>query len=181
MLEKMIERGKWAEAPDQVCRRQYEILCEVLYEAGYHHYEISNFAQPGYEAEHNSAYWRHVPYVGLGPGAHSYIPHTGNGTGPLRRWNEPRIEAYLEAAHTGFFSGVQGEEVLDSEQLAIERVMLGLRTSSGLQEKMLRECCADVLVDRAIESGDLMRISGGSIRIPESRFFISDNIISSLI
>ena len=73
MLEKLIAKGKWSEASDEVCERQYAILCETLAAAGYNHYEISNYAQPGFEAVHNSAYWSHRPYVGLGPGAHSYL------------------------------------------------------------------------------------------------------------
>ena len=73
MLAKLVERYKWSEASDELCQRQYNMLCERLAAAGYHHYEISNFAQPGHEAVHNSAYWRHIPYIGLGPGAHSFV------------------------------------------------------------------------------------------------------------
>ena len=72
-LSQLVERGQWREASEELCSRQYEILCRRLREAGYNHYEISNFAQPGYEAVHNSAYWSHKPYVGLGPGAHSFL------------------------------------------------------------------------------------------------------------
>ena len=72
-LAAMVDKGQWSEADDELCARQYSILCQVLKEAGYNHYEISNFALPGYEARHNSAYWFHVPYVGLGPGAHSLL------------------------------------------------------------------------------------------------------------
>ena len=61
VLEKLISKGKYTEAPDDLCRRQYDILCERLGAAGYRHYEISNFALPGREAIHNSAYWRRVP------------------------------------------------------------------------------------------------------------------------
>ena len=84
MLAKLVERGQWSEAEDGLCHEQYSILCEMLSTAGYHHYEISNFALPGYEAKHNSAYWRHVPYVGLGPGAHSMliIPQSLSATAP---------------------------------------------------------------------------------------------------
>ena len=70
-LEKMVADGRYIEASDEQCRGQYDILCRKLAEAGYVHYEISNWARPGREAVHNSAYWRRVPYVGLGPGAHS--------------------------------------------------------------------------------------------------------------
>ena len=72
-LAAMVDKGQWSEADDELCARQYSILCQVLKEAGYNHYEISNYALPGYEARHNSAYWFHVPYVGLGPGAHSLL------------------------------------------------------------------------------------------------------------
>lgn len=71
-LERMVADGRYVEASDEQCRSQYDALCRMLVEAGYVHYEISNWARPGREAVHNSAYWRRVPYVGLGPGAHSF-------------------------------------------------------------------------------------------------------------
>ena len=76
-------KGKFEEASEELCEKQYSMLCSALRDAGYHHYEISNFALPGYEARHNSAYWRHVPYVGFGPGAHSLIsPQSVSPTAP---------------------------------------------------------------------------------------------------
>ena len=96
MLEKMISKGMCAEAPEEECRRQYEKLCRVLQQAGYEHYEISNFAMPGYHAKHNSAYWKHVPYVGLGPGAHSFLDGK-------RLWNADDLSAYLKAGSNGDF------------------------------------------------------------------------------
>ena len=73
MLAEFVRRGTFREASQEECRLQYDILCRVLKEAGYHHYEISNFSLPGKEAVHNSAYWDHVPYTGFGPGAHSFL------------------------------------------------------------------------------------------------------------
>ena len=70
-LARMIAEGRVAELPDEECRAQYELVCQKLGAAGYHHYEISNWALPRHEAVHNSAYWTRQPYVGLGPGAHS--------------------------------------------------------------------------------------------------------------
>ena len=84
-LDKMVADGRYTEASDEQCRGQYDTLCRKLAEAGYVHYEISNWARPGREAVHNSAYWRRVPYVGLGPGAHSLAfpgsadPHSPRG------------------------------------------------------------------------------------------------------
>lgn len=189
MLAKLVERSKWSEASDELCQRQYDMLCETLAAAGYHHYEISNFGQPGYEAVHNSAYWKHIPYIGLGPGAHSFVS-SGPDAGILRReaapeykrlWNEGNLNEYLKAGETGDFTSVSGGETLDEEQIAIEQIMLGLRTSSGLQEQVLRQCCDSHTLERALATGDLVSLPDGAVRIPESRFFISDNIISSII
>ena len=232
MLEKLIAKGKWSEAAEQLCERQYDVLCEVLKEAGYNHYEISNFALPGFEAVHNSAYWSHRAYVGLGPGAHSYLVHglaemdllcirdlpvysdgplpTKLGPSPypgvgechlrtsgcaasesIRQWNESSLREYLDAAKDGDFAAVQGSERLDDEQLVMEKVMLGLRTAAGVSEKFLRRACGDAAVDEALSNGNLAYIDGESssapdaasrrLRIPENRFFVSDNIISTII
>ena len=174
-LARLVERGEWAEASDELCERQYTMLCDRLHQSGYHHYEISNFAQPGYEAKHNSAYWKHVPYVGLGPGAHSYMPDAA------RQWNEGDLGLYLKAGQTGDFSSLQGREELTQEQLILEHIMLGLRTSEGLPEEYLRTNCNAAQLDKAIACGHLVRQDGGLLRIPESHFFISDSIISSLV
>ena len=72
-LAGMIDSGRYAEASDEQCLRQYRLVCRELREAGYEHYEISNWARPGFGAVHNSAYWSRQPYVGVGPGAHSLL------------------------------------------------------------------------------------------------------------
>ena len=177
MLARLVEKGAWCEASDELCQEQYSVLCSVLASAGYHHYEISNFAQPGHEARHNSAYWRHIPYVGLGPGAHSYV--CGN-LASQRRWNHPDLQSYIKAAGTGDFASVSDGEILDSEQLTLERIMLGLRTSAGLPESYLRANCDQIALSRALSAGHLVCV-GPNLRIPESNFFISDSIISALV
>ena len=211
MLAKMVEKGMWNEASDELCERQYRILCETLAQAGYHHYEISNFARPGYEAVHNSAYWRHVPYVGFGPGAHSYLktpacrcvpatpattpcgavappsrgwhvagtqpaqPESGN-VSCLRMWNKPDLKGYIAAP-----CGIQEHEVLDDEQLVLEKVMLALRTSEGISEAYLNEYCDNAALKRAFAADDLEYTAAGNVRIPENRFFVSDSIISEIV
>ena len=174
MLEKMISKGMCAEAPEEECRRQYEKLCRVLQQAGYEHYEISNFAMPGYHAKHNSAYWKHVPYVGLGPGAHSFLDGK-------RLWNADDLSAYLKAGSNGDFSEIRGSETLDQGQKKIEKIMLGLRTAAGVEEEFLRDSCAGAVLAEALANGNLEALGNGMVRIPEDRFFISDNIISSII
>ncbi|MBP3663044.1 MAG: radical SAM family heme chaperone HemW [Bacteroidales bacterium] len=177
MLARFAEKGVWSEASDEVCQEQYSALCEALASAGYHHYEISNFALPGYEAVHNSAYWRHVPYVGLGPGAHGFSPLDAS-----RQWNADDLQAYLDAYRNGDFSAIREGETLTREQLVLEHIMLGLRTSAGLPADYLRAHCEPAAFDRALDSGDLQAVPGSErLRIPESRFFVSDSIISSLV
>jgi oxygen-independent coproporphyrinogen-3 oxidase len=169
MLAKLVERGKWEEASEDLCQRQYGMLCDALQKAGYRHYEISNFALEGYEAKHNSAYWRHVPYAGFGPGAHSFV-------GMRRQWNEPDLKKYIEDP-----AGCREGEELTDEQMVIERIMLALRTSEGISEAYLREHCDQHELSRALAAGNLESMENGVLRIPESRFFISDSIIASLI
>ena len=175
-LASLVERGVWKEASEELCAAQYTRLCEVLKTSGYHHYEISNFALPGYEAVHNSAYWRHVPYVGLGPGAHSYI---ADGV-CARKWNEPDIARYFDSMSSGDLSLIQGGEILDEEQIALEKVMLALRTAEGISEDYLMANSEASAVEAALAEGNLIRTPDARIRIPENRFFISDAVISSL-
>ena len=169
MLAKLVERGKWSEASEELCERQYEMLCEALRKAGYRHYEISNFALPGFEAKHNSAYWKHIPYVGLGPGAHSFVADS-------RSWNEPDLQRYINSPLS-----VRDGETLTQDQMVLERIMLALRTSDGIDEDYLREHCSQQELERAFAAGNLMKTGNGYVRIPEDRFFISDSIITDII
>ncbi|MBI2931995.1 MAG: radical SAM family heme chaperone HemW [Planctomycetes bacterium] len=102
----------------------YEIAMDVLPENGYRHYELSNFARPGYESVHNSGYWDGRPYLGFGPGAHSYWPH--------RRWaNVSNTRYYLRRSATGEDVTWMREE-LTREQRMLERAFLGLRRARGI-------------------------------------------------
>lgn len=163
----MAERGGYEEASDSQCARQYGMLCDRLHEAGYLHYEISNWALPGYEARHNSAYWTRVPYVGLGPGAHSF-------DGRRRSWNTESIDAY-----------VRESETLTAVDDKVETIMLALRTAAGIDADYLESCCDRHLLDSMIAEGSLVRVdnplTGCRLRIPEDRFFVSDDIIRRLI
>lgn len=172
-LASLVDRGVWTEASDDLCSRQYDILCSELRSAGYEHYEISNFALPGHRARHNSAYWNHSHYLGLGPGAHGFLDGR-------RFWNNPSLESYVQAAADGDFATVRGFEDLTDEQVVLERVMLGLRTSDGVDADFLRTHCPASSVDQALAAGNLVP-EGTRLRIPESRFFISDAIISELV
>ena len=181
MLARLVEKGRFEEASEELCEHQYTMLCKALAGAGYHHYEISNFAQPGCQAVHNSAYWRHVPYVGLGPGAHSFCDMSPCHCNTLarrlvRQWNRPDLKAYIADPVS-----VQENEILDEEQLILEKIMLALRTSDGIEASFLEGHCDRVALARALECGSLVRIADGRIRIPETRFFVSDSIIADIV
>lgn len=116
-LAGMVADGSYAEAGEELCRRQYDHICRRLGDAGYHHYEISNWAKPGFEAKHNSAYWTRHPYVGLGPGAHSLRI---DGDVQVRRWNSQELSGWTSESET-----------LSEEEIREEELMLGLRTDKG--------------------------------------------------
>lgn len=170
-LAKLVADGRYIEASDEQCRHQYDVLCQTLRQAGYHHYEISNFAKPGFEAVHNSAYWSRVPYIGLGPGAHSL-------TGDIRSWNSQELPHRSPDGSLATYS--RTSETLSPEDIRVERIMLSLRTDKGLEAAELYSLTDSTVVDALLSEGALER-QGGSIRILESRLFTSDEIIRELI
>lgn len=118
-MTKMLEAGQIEAIDEETENGMYDYLCERLKEAGFVHYEVSNFALPGYEAKHNSNYWNGTPYIGIGAGAHSYVP-------PVRSWNESNVEAYIAGTQQ------RGSETLTETDLYNESIMLGLRTNRGI-------------------------------------------------
>jgi oxygen-independent coproporphyrinogen-3 oxidase len=161
-LAEMVEDGRYEEADDNLCRRQYDILCQKLSAAGYRHYEISNFARPGFEAVHNGGYWARRPYVGIGPGAHSF-------QGLSRSWNSKELHGWKSTT-----------ENLSVEDALVETVMLSLRTDKGIDAGFLHENCSKEDIGRLVENGALVR-EGKRYRIPEDHFFVSDEIVRELI
>lgn len=170
-LAKLVADGRYVEASDEQCRHQYDVLCQTLRQAGYHHYEISNFARPGFEAVHNSAYWSRVPYIGLGPGAHSL-------TGDIRSWNSQEPPHRSPDGSPATYS--RTSETLSPEDIRVERIMLSLRTDKGLEAAELYSLADRAVINSLLSEGALEK-QGGSIRIPESRLFTSDEIIRELI
>ena len=162
--------GRWSDPDQDRCRRQYTLLQQRLSEAGYTQYEISNYALPGFESRHNSAYWARTPYLGFGAGAHSFDGHR------RRSWNTPDIDTYC-AARPGDC------EILSDIEVFEEKLMLSLRTVRGLDYALLSEAEKELLNKTALEelsrAGQLVQSSYG-IRIPENELFVSDGIISRL-
>jgi oxygen-independent coproporphyrinogen-3 oxidase len=110
---------------DALAADQYRTAEEMLDAAGYRHYELSSWARPGRESQHNGAYWDRRPYTGVGVGAHSY-----DGAA-LRSWNQRDLDAYLADVEAGRLPRV-GSEQLDEPTRAFEAVALGLRWVEGI-------------------------------------------------
>lgn len=208
VLGEMTAAGRYREPSDELCAAQYALLQQRLASAGYLQYEVSNFSLPGRRALHNSGYWDRSPYIGLGPGAHSF-------DGDRRRWwNAPDLDRYIAAFGGGSaysdcaVSSVVSEETLTDEDVLTETIMLGLRTVDGLPLDVLVAMCRSsstvpgsrsgaaentchsllsqlprplrTSVDRLLATGFLI-LRDGRLSIPSSRLFISDSIIRELL
>ncbi len=110
--------------------QQFEILMKELTSAGFHHYEISNYAQPGFESKHNSSYWKGKHYLGLGPSAHSFNSTT-------RSWNIANNTAYIQSIESNILP-LEIEELTATQQLN-EYIMIALRTSAGIDLNVVEE------------------------------------------
>ncbi|MGB7567634.1 MAG: radical SAM family heme chaperone HemW [Chitinivibrionales bacterium] len=118
--------------PDEdTCMEMVELIMSSTREHGFDRYEVSNFARPGHRCRHNMAYWRHAPYIGLGPSAHSYLP-------PLRFSNVNDTFRYISSLERGKLP-IDFSEILDKETLSREMVFLGLRTVEGINEDRFYE------------------------------------------
>jgi oxygen-independent coproporphyrinogen-3 oxidase len=141
------ERGQLAELPEEGQAALFELTHRFLADAGYPAYEVSSFARaPEHRSRHNQKYWDHTSYLGLGPSAHSFAALAGE---PRRWWNERRLPAY-EARVAAGERPVAGEEALAPADLALEALMLGLRTAAGIDVASFR---ARYDVDLAASNG----------------------------
>jgi len=197
-LWQMRERGRVAEADDALSVAMYEALCDRAEAAGFRHYEISNFALPGFESRHNSSYWTGKPYFGFGPGAHSY-------DGDRTRWsNRPDLVEYLkfwgkspsagvlpptggdrEGPQCSMFN-VQCSINLTLSELYNEFVMCGLRTCEGVDLKKLEarfgQSRLEYILRMAaphIADGRLLQ-SEGRLRLTRQALMVSDDVMSDL-
>jgi len=127
-LAHFVKKGKVTPPDDEKAALQFETLIQKLTEIGYEHYEISNFAKKGYIAKHNSNYWRHVKYLGIGPSAHSF-------DGKSRQWNIPNNSQYVKALDQkkAFFE----KEILTTDQAYNEYILTGLRTKWGCDKEKI--------------------------------------------
>jgi oxygen-independent coproporphyrinogen-3 oxidase len=148
---------------------------EELENAGYIHYEVSNFARnENLKSRHNLKYWQHVPYLGLGPAAHSFLEKR-------RWWNKPFVNNYLKEIAQNTMP-VENEEILSAEQLQLEALFLGLRTKAGIDLKLYKiRYNADLLEDKKtiIESlikNKLVEVKNGFLRPTRSGMAVADSL-----
>jgi oxygen-independent coproporphyrinogen-3 oxidase len=136
-----LERGKLAEAPEETQAELFLLTHAFLRDAGWPGYEVSNFARsPEHQSRHNRKYWDHTPYLGVGPSAHSFF-------GNRRWWNERKIKPYEARIDLGE-RPIAGSEDLSAEDLALEAVMLGIRTAEGIDLKRFQERYGVDLLER---------------------------------
>ena len=168
VITKRVETGELTAIDEDEENAMYDYLCERLKEAGFVHYEVSNFALPSYEAKHNSRYWDGTPYIGIGAGAHSYV-------GNVRSWNPDDLEAYIKGV-TGYGLQVTREsETLSETDRYNERIMLGLRTNKGVERGAIKKD-----VKAHIEAGLLQETEDGNIVATQQGLHILNRIIEDL-
>jgi len=177
-LERDVERGRWTMPEDELCAEQYARVCQRLQEAGFEHYEISNFALPGRECRHNLLYWGPGEFYGCGPAAHSHIDG--------ERWGNVEDTAeYCRRLQHGL-SPKASSERLPPEARARESLIMGLRRIRGfsLAEIIRAAGCAlpalEEDVRQLIAEGRLIE-EEGRLRLPRSDLFVSDDLFRRLV
>jgi len=144
-----------------------------LAEAGYEHYEISNFAKPGFRSVHNSSYWQQQKYLGFGPSAHSF-------DGNARWWNIANNHAYIQSINNG--TGAIEREELSQVQKLNEYIMTSLRTMEGLDLSVMNEARGLELraaSKKYIETG-LIKLEGNFAKLTNEGKLLADGIAADL-
>ena len=177
-LYKLMEAGKVRSVDEDVSLAMFTTLIDTLSSNGYLHYEISNFAQPHYISQHNSAYWKGKPYLGIGPSAHSY-------DGVNRAWNIASLTGYIEAMEQ--HKPALEVEILDLQAQYNDFILTGLRTMWGINigeikntfgEKLALYCTKQAAP--YIKSGLLCLSENDTLTLSREGIFISDRVMSDL-
>lgn len=177
-LNKLRMAGKVVPVDELVSEELFNLLIDRLETAGYLHYEISNFARPGYFSKHNSSYWNETKYLGIGPSAHSY-------DGESRQWNVASIERYQAGIDSGV--PVVEKELLDEHTRYNEYIITGLRTMWGIRLGQIESCFGEAKKSfcqqqaaRYINQGLIIQ-QDDRLFLSRRGIFISDHIMSDLL
>ncbi len=173
-LNAMRLAGKIEETPAETAEEMYNLLITTARNAGYDHYEISNFALPGHHAIHNSRYWDMTPYLGIGPGAHGW-------DGNDRFFNTPAVKDYILTRGIG----IRQVETESPDERFNDMVFTALRTSHGLDLRKVTDSFGARRTEHLLRTARRRHLPAGNVIltphhliIPESRWLISNDIIS---
>jgi oxygen-independent coproporphyrinogen III oxidase len=179
LFGKLYSQGKLELPSEDIQSEMYEALNNDLGVAGFGRYELSNFARPGFECQHNLKYWHLKPYLGLGPSAVSF-------DGETRIRNEANLDLYLKAAYDKE-PPPHEDETLEPEKLREEAIMMGLRLTEGLSCTELRERFGyDILSDKAdaiksLTDNGYLLLEDDHLKLAPKALFISDEVIVRVI
>ena len=170
---RLVAAGRMAEPGEDDLADRYDTACGVLAAAGYHHYEVSNWARATHASRHNLTYWRRGRYLGLGAGAHEF-------DGATRRWNVDGVPAYLTAIRDQR-RPTSGEERLDAGQARFEALALRLRTVEGLDPDEARSLGADPAGTPAQELRRAGLLAPGpGLKLTEKGMFLHGEVVARL-
>lgn len=177
-LHQWIKQDKIAAPKESAQNREFYFMSDFLRNTGFEHYEISNFAKPGFHSKHNSSYWKYQEYLGIGPSAHSY-----NGR-EIRSWNVANNQLYLKNLEQNILP-LETERLSEADQFN-EMIMIGLRTVWGVDLGRIRGRFDDEIqhhfqkeVTKKMNEGKLI-IEKDALKIPEEHWFLADGIASDL-
>ncbi len=179
MLYNKLRKGKISAMKDEKIISIYEKVYKYLQNEGFFRYEISNYAKPCFESRHNQKYWHGTDYLGLGVSAHSYVDG-------YRYYNTKRLDTYLDAMEKGK-SAVYSKEYISMADRRTERIMLSLRTRTGLNLAQFEaEFNENLLLSKGVEIKKLTKLGmievvDGYLRITDKHFFVSNSIILELV
>ena len=176
-LYAMLEEGRVSEIDEELSLAMYDELTDRLTAAGYEHYEISNFARPGFRSHHNSGYWRREPYIGLGAAAHSFDLRS-------RQWNVADIRSYINSISRGEVPAEREE--LDARTTFNDIITTVLRTREGISldalARLLGSDYREALLStaRRYVDGGLLTVGSGRLRLTRRGINVSDMVMSGL-
>lgn len=176
VMEQKIVQGIWHLPDDELAEAQYKSLISATREAGFEHYEISNFARNGKFSRHNSSYWDGTPYVGLGVGAHSY-------DGSVRRANTTDVQRYAQSNGNVPYN----IETLSKFDQINEMLFLSLRTSRGLNLSHFKKSFGEEVFQAVIQQAHphivhgRLKQDGDTLRLTEASIFVSNDVLSDLL
>lgn len=183
-LAGMVRAGEARMNSTDLEAEMYERAMELLGAHGYEHYEVSNYALPGFRCRHNGNYWSHVDYLGFGPSAHSFSKGS-DGTSGRRWWNVADLSVYLERLKGGILPA-ESEEQVGPKEMLNERIFLGLR-SSGIDLARLRR---DFGYDLQAQQGgtvqwlleeQMVLLNRDTLRLTTKGFLLCDEICGRLL